>query len=481
MGALAALAASSPALAHPMGAWVSHYTRFQAEKSGLRMRYILDMAEIPTVTEKAALDRNNDGTASVEEQSAYLRAKTVEILGGIALAVDGCLVKPQFLHGDAHLHPGAGSLHTLKIRIDFHVPIAPRTGGYTLAYRDGYLANRTGWKEIVATGGRGARIQDSTAPSTDRSRELSVYPPDLIPPQETEARFKVVPGEENRTPQPIGAALGNSSPPAAADKTPHDSFTEWITRRDLSPGLMLIGLLIAFMFGAFHALSPGHGKAMVAAYLVGAQGTAKHAFLLGLIVTITHTLGVFLLGFVTLFASQYVVPEKLYPILSVISGLAVLAVGASLLYRRARGLADDHHHHHEHNHSHTHNHDHPHDHAHDHHHHHHPLPEGPVTARSLIALGISGGLVPCPSALVVLLAAINLHRIAYGMLLITAFSVGLASVLISIGLMVVSARDWFDRLPSSGGVLRRLPVASAAMITLIGIVLVVRAFLPGAP
>jgi ABC-type nickel/cobalt efflux system permease component RcnA len=251
---------------------------------------------------------------------------------------------------------------------------------------------------------------------------------------------------------------------------------------------------MAFIFGAFHALSPGHGKTMVAAYLVGSRGTAKHAALLGLVVTATHTLGVFALGLVTLFASQYIVPERLYPILSVISGLAVLGVGLWLLYSRIRGVSDSHHHHHEHDghdhdHSHEqhhhdlehdhHSHEHEHDHEHSHGHHHHHIPEGPITVRALVALGVSGGIVPCPSALVVLLSAVALHRIAYGMALITAFSFGLASVLIVIGIAVVAAKQWINRLTFAGPIMQRLPILSATAITLIGIALVARGLVSG--
>ncbi|MCC6444982.1 MAG: sulfite exporter TauE/SafE family protein [Armatimonadetes bacterium] len=222
---------------------------------------------------------------------------------------------------------------------------------------------------------------------------------------------------------------------------------------------MAAGLLIAFLFGALHALSPGHGKAMVAAYLVGSRGTARHAVFLGLVVTVSHTAGVFLLGLVTLFASRHVVPDRLYPVLNIGSGLAVCAVGARLLYNRACHFRDEH----------SHLHPHPLEHSHSH------IPKGPVTAGALLALGVSGGMVPCPSALVVLLSAVALHRIAYGLALIAAFSLGLASVLVAVGLAVVSARGWISRLPASGPVLERLPVASAALITLIGIGLILRA------
>jgi ABC-type nickel/cobalt efflux system permease component RcnA len=267
-----------------------------------------------------------------------------------------------------------------------------------------------------------------------------------------------------------------------------------------------------------HAMSPGHGKTIVGAYLVGSRGTAKHALFLGSTVTITHTIGVFALGFVTLFLSQYILPERLYPFLEMISGLLVIAIGVSLFGSRLRGAfrgrtgqqsnheecahedgrveqtkreQRDHL---------AHSNvatvaagsaggrrtslavlDHP-GHTHDgltgltHSHggrEHSHLPPGangkPIGWRSLLALGISGGLLPCPSALVVMLSAISLHRVAFGLLLILAFSIGLAGVLSGIGLLLVYAGKIFNRIPTHGRLIRLVPVASAAVIVLAGI------------
>jgi ABC-type nickel/cobalt efflux system permease component RcnA len=330
-------------------------------------------------------------------------------------------------------------------------------------FRDGNYAERTGWKEVIALAGTGFTLRGSSVPSSDQSRELTVYPTDTIPPQDTEARFTVVPRPGSATaPLPEAAAVA-SGPGAPASATPRDAFTEVIASPDLGPGLVVMGLAIAAVFGALHGLSPGHGKAMVAAYLVGARGTAGQAVFLGGVVTVTHTLGVFALGLATLLASRYVVPERLYPMLSALSGLMICGVGGRLLYLRIRRLlrprppaagAANHHHH---------------------------LPSGPVTVRGLLALGISGGLIPCPSALVVLLAAVALHRVAFGMLLITAFSLGLAGVLMALGLIVVYARQWLERMPVSAALLRRVPIASAGVITLIGVGLLVRTLGGGGP
>ena len=208
--------------------------------------------------------------------------------------------------------------------------------------------------------------------------------------------------------------------------------------------VLLLGCLIAFCLGAFHALSPGHGKTIVAAYLVGNRGTAKHAIFLGAVVTFTHTIGVFLLGLLTLYASRYIVPETLYPWMGFFSGMMVLVIGINLFRQRFAGL-----HHHVHGHS-------------------HAVPEK-ITASNLLALGVSGGIVPCPSALVVLLSAIALHRIEAGLLFIVAFSAGLATVLVSIGIIVVRAGSWLSRFSAADAIARNMPIVSAAVISALGL------------
>jgi ABC-type nickel/cobalt efflux system permease component RcnA len=463
---------------------ISHYTRIEAHPDTVQLRYILDMAEIPTVTEKMALDADRDGSVTEEEKRSYLRRREPELLAGLTLTINHAPAALNIVRSDLSLIPGAGGLDTLKITFDMQAGYPARAESYAVAYQDRNYSERVGWKEIVTIAGNGMTIRETTAAIADQSRELSHYPLDAIPVQMTQATFTAGVGGS-------GTGIAKSLLPSGSGKggtTPRDAFTQAITERNLTPGLMLAGLGIAFMFGAFHALSPGHGKAMVAAYLVGARGTLKHAAVLGLVVTFTHTMGVFALGLVTLFASRYIVPERLYSILSVVSGLMVVGVGGWLLYARWRGLEVGHHHrhqyhdhHHDHDHHH-HDHDH-HDHDHDHHdhHHHHHLPEGPITARGLIALGVSGGIVPCPSALVVLLSAIALNRIGYGMALISAFSAGLAAVLVGIGILVVSAQGLLSRLPSGGGWMRKLPVASALVITMIGMLLVARALAQVAP
>jgi ABC-type nickel/cobalt efflux system permease component RcnA len=258
--------------------------------------------------------------------------------------------------------------------------------------------------------------------------------------------------------------------------TPRDSFTELIARKQLGWSVVLIALAVAVGLGAFHALEPGHGKTLVAAYLVGSRGTVKHALLLGLIVTAAHTSGVYLLGGITLYASQYIVPERLYPWLGVVSGLMITILGAVLLFQRfqSKGVGHSHHHHddehgHPHHHSHAHGHDHGHRHAHDGHHHH----DGTASLRELLTLGISGGIVPCPAALVVLLSAVSMNRVGFGLFLIVAFSAGLAAVLVGIGVLMVYARQSMSRFQSEGKwITHWLPITSSAFIVLLGVALI---------
>ena len=292
---------------------------------------------------------------------------------------------------------------------------------------------------------------------------------------------------------PTARCLATISPPGQVQ-----NFIFSPENRELSlmPGLVwqqagtvIVAIAGAFVWGAMHAMSPGHGKTIVGAYLAGSRATAQHAVFLGLTTTIAHTIGVFALGLVTLFASNYILPEQLYPWLSFLSGLMVIAIGLNLFISRMKSTQlpwrspfrhthAGHHHHHDH-----HDHDHPHDHEHHHHHHDHGnsygdhshLPPGadgaPVTWRSLLVLSISGGLLPCPSALVVLLSAISVGHIGFGLVMVLAFSLGLAGVLTGLGLLLVFSKRLFERLPKKVPVplVRVLPAVSALFVALIGL------------
>ena len=498
--ALALMLALAPARAeaHPLGNFtVNQYSRLDIGRDTVRLRYIVDMAEIPAFQERQRIDGDGDGQISDAERDAYLAQEVPALLAKLQLSLNGSPAALDVVARELSFPAGQGGLLTQRLQLDLEAPTTA-TAPLALDYRDGNFAERIGWREIVLRAADGVALKDASAPATDQTDELRNYPQDMLSsPLDVRAAQATISAGAG------GAALvqaRNAAVPAAA-RVP-DQFANLIATSELTPGVIALALLLAMLLGAGHALTPGHGKTIVAAYLVGARGTARHAVFLGLTTTITHTAGVFALGFVTLWISNYFLPEQLYPWLEFISGMLVIGIGLMLFRSRLAGLfrrralahahhADDHHHEHDHDHAHDHDHghahDHSHDHAHDHSHDHDHghdhghahgphththMPPGadgrPVSWRSLLALGISGGLLPCPSALVVLLSAIALHRVAFGMLLIVAFSLGLAGVLTGIGLLLVYARRLFERVPTDGRLLRALPVASAMFVTAAG-------------
>ena len=475
------LLAGKPLLAHPMGNFsINHYTRLEVNGSHIVGRYVLDIAEIPTVSEMDRLDANHDGKVSDEERAVYLKAQSVPLGRALSLTVNGQSVPLATLPDSVELRPGAGGLPTLRLTLILSAALPAAENAPSLVeYKDANFPLRTGWKEIVVSG-QGGSIRDSSVSANDISKELTAYPtdPGIAPPQSTEARFTIIKGvseEKAEGGRQKAEEQGRSSSfilhPSSSPRTPQDKFTQSIAAKGLTPAAILLALASAFLFGALHALSPGHGKAMVAAYLVGTRGTAWHAVLLGLVVTLTHTVGVFALGLLTLSASRFIVPERLYPVISGASGIAVACMGLGLLWSRlvawraartgaeesgkdgdeeAEAKLEDEFRYQR-------------------------RESGDVSLRTLIGLGITGGALPCPSALVVMLSAIALHRVAFGLLLIVSFSMGLAVVLTLLGLLVMRARGVMERVPSRGRWMAGLSVVSAGVVTVIGLALFVRA------
>ncbi|HEV2495241.1 MAG TPA: sulfite exporter TauE/SafE family protein [Terriglobia bacterium] len=547
---------SFPALcdAHPMGNFsISHYAGIRIEGDFIELRYLVDMAEIPTFQEIQEMQKVGivlkPGDPSL---ASYLEREARILKAGLTLEVDGQPLPLNVISKDVIFPPGAGGLPTMKLGFVYRAPLGGLSADSAnrFEYRDRNFPERAGWKEVIAVEGQGVEFVSSSAPNRDRSQQLSNYPTDLLnsPPQvlDAEVRFTRTAHDplsltgsglsnrlrpEARKPKAEGAAKQAASPAPSlptqdrasdADDpkpptrtpslesfrvqgnqqaTPRNRFTELIATRRFGFWFLLTAALIAAGLGAFHALEPGHGKTIVAAYLVGSGGTAAHACLLGLIVTASHTAGVYVLGAVTLYASRYVVPDRLYPWLGVLSGLVIAGLGVVMFLRRYAGSTHGHSHSHGHDHSHGlelghshehqhshesdhhhHHHDHHHhEHVHAHHHHHHPLEPGrKVSYRQLLALGVTGGMVPCPAALVVLLSAVALHRIAFGLFLIVAFSVGLAAVLITIGLLMVYAGRYMSRLQGEGLLITRwLPLGSAAVITILGVAITVQSLIAG--
>jgi len=422
----AALIAPAAAAAHPLGNFtINRFSRVEVSGPRLYVFYVLDMAEIPTY---------QAGTIDVHAYETRIAAGAKLTVAGRPVALTP--IKAALAHP-----PGAGGLRTTRLEIVLRGPLLQ--GATRIAYRDTNYSDRIGWKEVLV---------GASTPS--RSDELRAYPKDMLssPLDITSATANVA--STSGPDVPPGLSHGKSL--EAPDRIADAGFASLVGRSHLSALVILASLAAALFWGMAHALSPGHGKTIVTAYLVGQRGTPRHAALLGLIVTVTHTIGVFALGLVTLALSQFIVPDQLYPWLNLVSGLLVVGIGAAVL--RARWL---------HRRAHTHGHHH-------HHHHHHDL-EGETGMRSLFAVGVSGGLLPCPSALVVLLAAISLHRVAFGLVLILAFSTGLALSITGIGLVAVLARSVFRRRSFDGRLIRLLPAASALVILAAGLAMTVRA------
>ena len=474
--------------AHPLGNFtINHYGRIEPAGNAVQIHYVLDMAEIPTFQDKSKIDPNPE---------AYADSKANELGRNLHLTLDGKPTALQVLTRTLSFPEGQGGLPTLRLEVLYTAELPSNAGSSVdLSYRDDNDVDRIGWREIVVRPGtEETQIQQSSVSQLDQSDELRNYPADLLtsPLAVREARITFIRGGV----APVQTLV---IPALAAISHTQTVFAELATT-DLSLQAVLLALVIAMFFGAQHALQPGHGKTIVAAYLVGSRGTPKHALFLGGTVTATHTAGVYLLGFVTLFLSTYIVPEKLYPVIGVGSGLLVVGMGGWLFLSRVRGvlqhrrgdtsapqahdhgdgIAPIHTHSHRDDHASTHTHEHADHHAHSHDHDqpdlahshgggvHSHLPPGagadPITWRSLLALGVAGGALPCPEALVVLLATMALGRVAFGLLLIVAFSIGLAGVLVGFGLLMVYARGWFGRVNFESGLLPRLLSLASALV-----------------
>ena len=558
--AFACLFATPASFAHPMGNFsVNHYSKISLERGGIKVRYIIDLAEIPTYQE---LQQGNiPAKAGEPAVTAFLAARGEALRRGLSLTVDGKRLPLGLISEEVIFPPGAGGLPTMKMGFVYEAayPVetlagtragADRTSA-TLQYTDDNFQGHAGWKEIVVHAPTESLIR-SSAPQADRSAELTNYPTELLnsPPQDLDASIQFryptaadtapiiksraavrgspspavasvrtahthraparassqsQPGAASarppvsRTPAAGAPKSGEGQRPEAAataaaeplhlqanrQTTPRNAFTELIATDHLSLWFLLTAALIALGLGALHALEPGHGKTIVAAYLVGSRGTTRHAILLGAIVTVSHTAGVFALGAITLYASRYIVPEQLYPWLGVFSGLTIAGLGGYMFLRRWTGEDADH--------AHT---------AGQMHGHWFSSKKrlsaqgsqdettlqpslaaaesgsaGAVTLYQLFTLGITGGMIPCPAALVVLLSAFALHRIGLGFFLIVAFSIGLAAVLIGFGMLMVYARRFMSRLVVDSPLTTRwLPVASAVFMTVLGAAIAIHAF-----
>jgi len=472
--AAATMVALAPAAAeaHPLGNFTTNQlVQVKVSANEARLGYVIDQAEIPTFQQVERFDKDGDGQIAGTEEAPFERELLAEAEGKLVVSADGhpaSLGPPR----DVKLSfpPGQAGLVLTRLEASFTIPL--RAGVSSVDIDNKAFADRLGWREIQAVPGDGTAVV-SDLPVTDPTDALRAYPVELLssPFDQKRATLRVEPGD--------GTVSGPDGPTVSADADTGratSGFADLLTGARTDGALIFLLLAAALGWGALHALAPGHGKSMVAGYLAGARGKPRHAVALGLTVTATHTVSVFALGLVTLAASQYIVPEKLYPWLGIVSGVMIVGIGLRVMLTRFQrwraARAGD-----ETDHGHSHDHDHDHGHSHDHGHHH---GEAPIRTRELIGLGVSGGVVPCPSALVVLIAAISQHRLGLGIVLIFAFSLGLAATITAIGLVTIWGRRLIgrinpERMVFGGRMSGAIPTLSASVIVVAGILITSRA------
>jgi nickel/cobalt exporter len=492
------LAVAAPAAhAHPLGNFSINFSSgIRVEPAAVAVVVVMDAAEIPTAR---TFPR---GTSKVDnaEATSYRTSRCAEVANAAEVRLDGAQQPLTVVTSEVTFPPGAAGLATTRLSCQLRTSARLKPAGATLTYRLPYEADRLGWREITAVGD-GVLLADSTVPTTSPSRVLTAYPKDLLasPLTVDEATMQVRNGS--------GTVSGPDAPPGApADSLSRGidrlttAYTNLIASRELTLAFGLLAVVLAMGLGALHAFAPGHGKTLMAATLVGREGTLRQAVTIGLSVTVTHSVGVLLLGLALTFTSL-AAPERVYPWLGLISGVLLVAIGITLLRAAMRRppvlLAGAHEHAHSgHSHrtpghgdagDHSDDVDHPHEavpHSHGFFSHtHQPAQLG---TKSLLAVGFTGGLVPSPSALLVLLGGIALGRAWFGVVLVVAYGIGMATALIAVGLALVRGRDWLERhadrfAPKGRGTatarfMRRwLPAATSSLVIMIGLGVAARA------
>jgi ABC-type nickel/cobalt efflux system permease component RcnA len=476
---------AGPASAHPLGNFtINLYSGLVVEPGHLRVNYVLDMAEIPTFQERSRIDADGDGLISGAERTAYAERKARELMRGVTATAGTQRVAFHVAASAMRFRPGQAGWSTPILRLTAEFDGRIGDAG-TLEYHDGNYADRIGWREITAVGADGEVLRGSPVPVRSISDALLRYPTALLssPLRVTGATLRFTPGRS----APASTMPRDAAGAAARPLVTGGSFARLATWTHLSIPLVALALLLAMGFGAAHALLPGHGKTIMAGYLVGAGGRKRQAVQVGIAVAFMHTVSVLAIGAVVLLVTTFAA-ERVYPWIGLASGLVVVLLGVALFASRARAarghshgvldrsvpfeveharqlvsagrgggpiLVDD-------------------PPAHDHGHPHEILePDRPLSRKSLAGLAVAGGILPSPTALVVLLSTVSTHRVAFGLALIMAFSIGLAGALVTVGLLALRARELVSRR-LRGGAARLLPLLSAALIVGVGVFLAVR-------
>ncbi|MDQ4098775.1 MAG: nickel transporter [Actinomycetota bacterium] len=483
-----AMAVTAPAAsAHPLGNFtVNTHSGLRVDEERISVEFLVDMAEVPTLQRKADVDLDGNGTTTASERTRYAERECPRLSQRLELRVDDRLVDLRSRSSTVAFPPGQAGLSTLRLTCALEAAVGPAPGERRVSFANRNYTDRAGWREVTAAGD-GASVVASDVPGRSISRRLTRYPDDLLasPLDRTTAALVVRPGgpaagadderPEDGAPTPLPRGVDGAT----------QAFTSFVARQNLTVGFAVVALLASLVLGALHALAPGHGKTVMAAYLVGQRGSLRHAVAIALTVTATHTGGVLALG-IAISASAVVAPERLYPWLGAASGVLLALIGVSLLARnvrlrrRERTAAHTHH-------AHTDDSLHHEDGGAVHSHGGVPHRHGPggseelMTWRGLLTMGFVGGLVPSPSAVVVLLGAMALGRTWFGVVLVLAYGLGMAATLTTLGLVLLRAREALDRRRRAGrqhrllgATSRMLPSATAGLIVVAGLYLATR-------
>lgn len=512
---------ATTAYAHPLGNFtVNHHTGLTFRNDTVDALIVVDRAEIATAQERPRVDRDHDGAVDASEARSFATGDCAVLTRQLRLDIAGTPVRWKATGATVTFQPGEAGLQTSRLSCTLSAGADLDTAA-DIDVRTEYDERRVGWQEMTARG-RGVTLTRSTLPATSPTDELRHYPKDPLatPLDQRSARLHTEPGE-GRSAAAARTVLPGAGPVTAALDKVSGVFDGLVGRRELTVPAGLLALLLSLVLGASHAALPGHGKTIMAAYLAGRRGTPRDAVTVGVTVTFTHTAGVLALGLALPLATS-LAGETVLTWLGLISGLMVTGIGlwllrAALTHRPAHSQDHRHGHSHHHGHSHGHSHSHSHDAAsepegHDHAHgpasqplaaghsgtvlaparnrthSHAPAPaDGPrrtgTSRTGLIGMGIAGGLVPSPSALVVLLGAVALGRTAFGVLLVVGYGLGMALTLTLAGLLLVRLRDRFEARADKYARLRapfaRLagigPAASATLVLAVGALLTLRA------
>ena len=428
------------AAAHPQGNdTINRYVRVELYRGEIHVHYVVDYAELPTLTWSFNADKDGDGHLDAGERDAEIARLTESIGSRLVVTVGGEVVEIEPIAGSIETFAGDAGLDVLRVALAYRAEIAPVDNLVELVVLDNNYEGRRGWRTFTLRPSEGAVFEAHEGLLEDPSEALTVFP------------------EEWVQLAPVDRALMIGWQPASGQSAPGEVVLDTIRpatksggfagllSRGGTPWWAVLGLLLAFGFGFVDALGPGHGKTVVAGFVASTGASARQAVALGLVAAVTHTIVVLSIAWVTMLAASTAVSSESGGALRLVAGLGVATVGLALLVHHLRHRG-----------------------------HEHPLRPA-MTTRGVAGVGIAGGLVPCPVSLLVMLGAVANGDLYYGMGLVAAFGLGMAVILAGVGMAVSGAvrLRWNVGNGTKAAYVRTiagaLPTASAGVMVVVGV------------